>query len=108
MDDSELSYALNKYISTEDGVPITPLSGYFQQSIRDSILMHNQTQYDILVQAFIGRYFMRSGEKIVVSLANRRINRREIYSDLKHALLEMMLVVSITTLAYVLVKMNGG
>jgi tetratricopeptide (TPR) repeat protein len=39
-----------------------------------------------------------------VSLANKRINRREMYPEIRHTLLEMMLVVAMATLAYVLVS----
>ena len=56
------------------------------------------------MQAYIGRYFLRSGEQMVVSLANRRIHRRELYPEMRHTLLEMMLVVAIATLAFVLVR----
>ena len=108
MDETALVTALNQYVSTEDGVPVTPFSSFYVSSLRDSLLLHNHTQYDLIVQAYIGRYFMRSGEKVVLSLANKRMHRRELYPEIKHALLEMMLVVSITTLAYVLVKLNGG
>ena len=41
---------------------------------------------------------------MVVSLANRRIHRRELYPEMRHTLLEMMLVVAIATLAFVLVR----
>jgi hypothetical protein len=74
--------------------------------LRDSILLHNNSQAELMVQAFIGRYFLRSGERVMVSLANKRMARREIYPEIKHTLLEMMLVVAMATLAYVLVKFN--
>jgi hypothetical protein len=74
--------------------------------LRDSILLHNHTQAEMMVQAFIGRYFIRSGEKVLVSLANKRMSKRENYPEIKHTLLEMMLVVAMATLAYVLVKLN--
>ena len=79
--------------------------------MRDSIVLHNQSQAELLVQAYVGRYFMRSGERLVVSLANKRINRRDLYPEIRHTLLEMMLVVSIATLAYILVQasaISGG
>jgi hypothetical protein len=43
---------------------------------------------------------------MVVSLANKRINRRELYPEIRHTLLEMMLVVAMGTLAYVLVRLD--
>ena len=104
MDDDALLTSLNQDIRTEDSVPITQSSAFFQTALRDSILLHNESQADLLVQAFIGRYFLRSGENLVVSLANRRINRRELYPEIRHTLLEMMLVVAMATLAYVLLR----
>jgi hypothetical protein len=99
--------ALNAHLITEDSTPITPASSFFQTALRDSLLLHNQSQADLMVQAFVGRYFMRSGERLVVSLANKRLKRREIYPEIRHALLEMMLVVAMATLAYVLVRLNA-
>lgn len=106
MDETSLIDSLNMHLSTEDSTPITSASAYFQSTLKDSILLHNQSQADLLVQAYIGRYFMRSGERVVVSLANKRINRRELYPEIKHTLLEMMLVVAMGTLAYVLVRLD--
>jgi hypothetical protein len=40
----------------------------------------------------------------MVSLANHRVTRREMYPEIRHTLLEMMLVVAMATLAFVLVK----
>lgn len=107
MDDASLVASLNSHVVTEDATPITQLSSFYLATLRDSILMHNQSQADLLVQAYVGRYFMRSGERLVVSLANRRVKRRELYPEIRHTLLEMMLVVSIATLAYVLVRAVG-
>ena len=104
MDEDALLVSLNRYMHTEDSVPISRESSFFQTALRDSILLHNESQTDLLVQAFIGRYLLRSGERIVVSLANRRINRRELYPEIRHTLLEMMLVVAMATLAYVLLR----
>jgi hypothetical protein len=56
------------------------------------------------VQAYIGRFLYRSGERLIVSLANHKMRRREIYKEVRHTLLEMMLVVALTTLAFVLLK----
>jgi hypothetical protein len=106
MDEESLITSLNTYLSTEDSNPITPVSSFFQTNLKHSILLHNQSQADLLVQAYIGRYFMRSGERMVVSLANKRINRRELYPEIRHTLLEMMLVVAMGTLAYVLVRLD--
>ena len=106
MDDAEILNSLNSYITTEDGTPVTEASAFYNTMLRNSILLHNHTQAEMMVQAFIGRYFIRSGEKVIVSLANRRMSRRENYSEIKHTLLEMMLVVAMATLAYVLVKLN--
>jgi hypothetical protein len=107
MDDTEILSSLNEYISTEDSTPVTMASTFYQNMLRDSIMLHNHSQAELLVQAFIGRYFIRSGERVVVSLANKRMSRREIYPEIKHTLLEMMLVVAMATLGYVLVKMNA-
>jgi hypothetical protein len=107
MDDQSLATALNAYISTEDSTPITPFSSYYLSTLRDSITLHNHSQAELLVQAYIGRYFLRSGERLVVSLANKRVNRREIYPEIRHTLLEMMLVISIATLAYILMRANA-
>ena len=106
MDDSELIHSLNGYLLTEDATPITSASSFFQTVLRDTIVLHNQSQTDLLVQAYIGRFFLRSGERMVVSLANKRINRREMYPEIRHTLLEMMLVVAIGTIAYVLVRLD--
>ncbi len=111
MDDDSLCAALNLHVGTEDSTPITPFSAYYLSTMRDSIVLHNQSQAELLVQAYVGRYFMRSGERLVVSLANKRINRRDLYPEIRHTLLEMMLVVSIATLAYILVQasaISGG
>jgi len=108
MDEDALLSSLNRHIYTEDSMPISQASSFFQTALKDSILLHNQSQADLLVQAYIGRYFLRSGERVVVSLANRRIGRRDIYPEIRHTLLEMMLVVAMATLAYVLVKMDSG
>jgi hypothetical protein len=106
MDESGLVDSLNMHLSTEDSTPITAASAFFQSALKDSILLHNQSQADLLVQAYIGRYFLRSGERVVVSLANKRITRRELYPEIRHTLLEMMLVVAMGTLAYVLVRLD--
>ena len=107
MDENSLIAALNAHLNTEDLTPITAASSFFQTILRDSLTLHNQSQADLLVQAYIGRYFLRSGERVVVSLANKRINRRELYPEIKHTLLEMMLVVAMGTLAYALVRMGS-
>ena len=78
MDDDSLINSLNQFLITEDSTPITAASSFFQNALKESILLHNQSYTDILVQAYIGRYFLRSGEQMVVSLANRRIHRREL------------------------------
>ena len=106
MDEVDLITSLNAHLGTEDSTPITATSNFFQTVLRDSILLHNESQADLLVQAYIGRYFLRSGERMVVSLANKRINRREMFPEIKHTLLEMMLVVAMGTLAYVLVRLD--
>jgi hypothetical protein len=106
MDETSLIDSLNMHLTTEDSTPITAGSTFFQTALKDSILLHNQSQADLLVQAYIGRYFLRSGERMVVSLANKRINRRELYPEIRHTLLEMMLVVAMGTLAYVLVRLD--
>lgn len=108
MDDVMLLEALNEHLVTEDNIPITAASSFFQGVLKDSITLHNQSQADLLVQAYIGRFFLRSGERMVVSLANKRINRREMFPEIKHTLLEMMLVVAMGTLAYVLVKLDSS
>ena len=108
MDDAEILASLNQYISTEDSTPVTAASSFYQNMLRDSIMLHNHTQADHLVQAFLGRYFIRSGERVVVSLANKRMARREMYPEIKHTLLEMMLVVAMATLGYVLVKLSSA
>ena len=82
MDDSSLLDSLNQHVTTEDSTPITYASSFFQGVLKDSLLLHNQSQADLLVQAYIGRYFLRSGERIVVSLANKRVNRREMYPEI--------------------------
>ena len=104
MDDNALIASLNAFIQTENAAPITSASAFYQTVLKDSILLHNQSYTDLLVQAYIGRYFLRSGEHMVVSLANKRINRRELYQEIRHTLLEMMLMVAMGTLAFVLVR----
>jgi hypothetical protein len=104
MDDDEILDSLNSYIATEDRTPVTAASAFYSGMLRDSIMLHNTSQAELMVQAFIGRYFLRSGERLMVSLANKRMTRREIYPEVRHTLLEMMLVVAMATLAYVLVK----
>lgn len=106
MDDDMLLASLNQHVATEDLTPVTHASSFFQTVLKDSLVLHNQSQADLLVQAYIGRYFLRSGERIVISLANKRVNRREMYPEIRHTLLEMMLVVAMATLAYVLVKVD--
>ncbi len=105
-DEMALINSLNSHLSTEDSIPITSASSFFQSTLRDSIVLHNQSYTDLLVQAYVGRFFLRSGERMVVSLANKRINRREMYPEIRHTLLEMMLVVAMATLAYVLVRLD--
>jgi uncharacterized protein involved in response to NO len=107
MDEAALIASLNAYLTTEDSMPITAQSSFFQSALRDSIFLHNQSQADLLVQAYIGRYFLRSGERVVVSLANKRVNRREMYPEIRNTLSEMMILVAMATLAYVLVKMDS-
>jgi hypothetical protein len=104
MDESSLVNSLNTHLSTEDATPITTASAFFQSVLKDSLQLHNQSQADLLVQAYIGRYFLRSGERVVVSLANRRVTRKELYPEVRNTLLEMMLLVAMGTLAYVLVR----
>ena len=108
MDDALLTSALNLYVPTEDSTPITPFSSYYLSTLRDGVLLHNHSQAELLVQAFVGRYFLRSGERVVVSLANKRVNRRELYPEVRRTLLEMMLVISIATLAFVLVRSSAA
>ena len=107
MDDEEILNYLNAYVSTEDRTPVTTASSFYTGMLRDSILLHNNSQAELMVQAFIGRYFIRSGERVIVSLANKRMARREIYPEVKNTLLEMMLVVAMATLAYVLARLNA-
>lgn len=107
MDDVEIIGSVNEYIATEDSTPVTLASSFYQTMLRDSIMLHNHSQAELLVQAFIGRYFIRSGERVVVSLANKRMTRREMYPEIKHTMLEMMLVVAMATLGYVLVKLSA-
>ncbi len=107
MDDAEIISTLNEYITTEDNTPMTIASTVYQTMIRDSIMLHNHSQAELLVQAFIGRYFIRSGERVVVSLANKRMARREMFPEVRHTLLEMMLVVAMATLGYVLAKFSA-
>ncbi len=104
MDDDQLVSALNQYIATEDGSMITTESSFYKLTLTNSILLHNASYPELLVQAFIGRFLQRSGEKLVVSLANHKLRRREMYQEVKHTFLEMMLVVALTTLAFVLLK----
>jgi hypothetical protein len=104
MDELVLVSSLNAFVTTEDSTPITPFSAFYLSTLRDSIILHNQSQADLLVQAYVGRYFIRSGERLVISLANRRISRKDLFPEIRHTLLEMMLVVSIATLAFILVR----
>jgi hypothetical protein len=104
MDEMQLITALNQNLATEDGTMITPESSFYKTTLLNSILLHNSSQAELLVQAFIGRFLQRNGEKLVVSLANHKLRRREMYQEVKHTFLEMMLVVALTTLAYVLLK----
>jgi len=104
MDETELITALNQYMATEDGTMITSESTFYKLTLMDSVLLHNASYPELLVQAFIGRFLQRSGEKLVVSLANHKMRRREMYQEVKHTFLEMMLVVALTTLAFVLLK----
>jgi hypothetical protein len=104
MDEMQLINALNQNLATEDGTMITSESSFYKTTLLNSILLHNSSQAELLVQAFIGRFLQRNGEKLVVSLANHKLRRREMYQEVKHTFLEMMLVVALTTLAYVLLK----
>lgn len=107
MDERALIDALNSHLLTEDAMPITAQSSFFQNALKESIFLHNQSYADLLVQAYVGRYFLRSGERVVISLAKKRISRRDLYPEILHTLLEMMLVVITATLAYVLVKRDS-
>ena len=104
MDDAALVAALNRYIPTEDQSPITALSPLYRDTLRDELVSENATYADLLVQAYVGRILMRGGERLVASLAHGRLRRRELSKEVRHTLLEMMLVVAMATLAYVLVK----
>ena len=98
--------ALNKYMPTEDNTPITRHSLFYRNTLWEEIVRQNQTHAELIVQAYIGRVLMQSGERLVASLAHGRLNRRELYPEVRHTLLEMMLVVAMATLAYVLLKKN--
>ena len=102
--DDELVPILNQYFTTEDGTIIVQESGFYRNTLLDSIVLHNVSQAELMVQAYIGRFMYRSGERLIVSLANHKMRRREIYKEVRHTLLEMMLVVALTTLAFVLLK----
>jgi hypothetical protein len=102
--DTDLIPILNEYFSTEDGTIIVPESGFYRSTLLDSIVLHNVSQAELMVQAYIGRFLYRSGERLIVSLANHKMRRREIYKEVRHTLLEMMLVIALTTLAFVLLK----
>ena len=104
MDENALIAFLNAFIQTDYAAPITSASAFYQTILKDGILLHNQSYTNLLVQAYMGRYFLLSGEHIVVSLANNSINRRELYQEIRHTLLEMMLMVAMGTLAFVLVR----
>lgn len=107
MDDaSQLLDALNRHMRTEDGTEITAYSSYYTGFIRDDIVNHNQSMADLAVQAFVGRFLMQAGERVVVSLANRHIKRREMYPEVKRTLLEVALLVAMFTLGYVLLRRN--
>lgn len=101
-DDEAILESLNHYVITEDGTPILQESLFYKNILRSSLMMHNQSLADVAVQAYIGRYFIQSGERLMVSLANKRLRKRELYSEVRHTLLEMMLTVAVVTLAYVL------
>jgi len=106
-DDFDVLMALNRYIPTEDNSPITIYSPYFRSTLRESIVLHNLTYGELLVQAYVGRMLMNSGERLVASLAHGRLRRWELVPEVRHTLLEMMLVVAMATLAYVLLKKGG-
>ena len=103
-DSLDLITALNKFVPTEDNAPITYNSPFFRGTLWNEVVRHNQTNAEILVQAYIGRMFMDSGERLIASLAHGRLRRRELLPRVRHTLLEMMLVVAMATLAYVLLK----
>ena len=103
-DEFDVLMALNRYIPTEDHSPITNYSPFFRTTLMDSITLHNHTYGELLVQAYVGRTLMNSGERLVASLAHGRLRRRELLPQVRHTLLEMMLVVAMATLAYVLLK----
>ena len=104
MDALDVVNALNRYVPTEDSAPITVITPYFSNTLWHDVIEHNQTQAELVVQAFVGRMLMSSGEQLVASLAHGRLRRRELVSHVRHTLLEMMLVVAMATLAYVLLK----
>ena len=87
---------------TEDSTPVTVASSFFQTALRESLLLHNQSQADLIVQGLQAATFwpkiLGSGERLVVSLADKHIT---------HTLLEMMLVVAMTTLAYLVAKTDS-
>lgn len=96
--------ALNRYIPTEDSSPITHYSPFFRTTLLYDVAHHNHTYGELLVQAYVGRTLMNSGETLVASLAHGRLRRRELLPHVRHTLLEMMLVVAMATLAYVLLQ----
>ena len=105
-DDIAILESVNRYILTEDNTPILQESLFYSSVLRNSLLMHNQSYANVAVQAYIGRYFIQSGERVIVSLANKRLRKKDMYSEVRHTLLEMMLTVAIVTLAYVLLLLK--
>ena len=68
--DAELIPVLNAYFSTEDGTVIVAESGFYCNTLMDSIILHKVSQAELMVQAYIGRFMYRSRERLVVSLGS--------------------------------------
>ena len=54
MDETELITALNQYLATEDGTMITTESNFYKLTLMNSVMLHNASYPELLVQAFIG------------------------------------------------------
>jgi hypothetical protein len=61
----------------------------------------------MMVQAYVGRYFLGAGERLVLSAVTGRLSPRQIYTDIRETMLQVMLMVAIATLAFILVLVTA-
>jgi hypothetical protein len=96
--------SFNEYITTDDGSVVTASTPMLRRVVYDIAVNNVKSRYDLLMQAYVGRFLISSGEKVYASLVDRRMKKKDAYSSIRYVLLEIMLSITVAALIFVLSK----